>query len=161
MRGPSRNRISTFVLAAMTCVVLFLSGALTLGREYVSEYQLIDQDEVLAAEYVTENTEADALFLTNNNHNNCIAALTGRNIVCGSGSYLYFHGVDYSEQESSLALLYEQPSLYFDFYAEKYGIDYVLIGSHERANYDIDYEYFEEHFPVFYENDSVIIYQVG
>lgn len=160
MRGPVRNRISTAVLAAMTCVVLFLSGALTLAREYVSEYQLIGSDEVLAAEYVIENAEADALFLTNNNHNNCIAALTGRNIVCGSGSYLYFHGVDYSEQEESLSLLYEQPSLYFDFYAEKYGIDYVLIGSHERANYDIDYTYFEEHFSVFYENDSLVIYSV-
>jgi hypothetical protein len=160
MRGLLRNRLSTAVLAAMTCVVLFLSGTLTLGREFVSEYQLIGRDEVLAAEYVKENAEADALFLTNNNHNNCIAALTGRNIVCGSGSYLYFHGVNYSEQESSLPLLYEQPSLYFDFYAEKYGIDYVLIGSHERANYDIDYAYFEERFPVFYQNDSVIIYSV-
>ncbi len=160
-RGPVRNRISTAVLSAITCVILFLSGALTLGREYVSEYQLIGSDEVLAAEYVKENAEANALFLTNNNHNNCIAALTGRNIVCGSGSYLYFHGVDYSEQESSLPLLYEQPSLYFDFYAEKYGIDYVLIASHERANYDIDYTYFEEHFSVFYENDTVIIYSVN
>jgi len=160
MRGPARNRISIAVLAEMVCVVLFLSGALTLGREYVSEYQLIDRNEVQAAEYVKENAAPDATFLTSNNHNNCIAALTGRNIVCGSGSYLYFHGVDYSAQEAALPLLYEQPSLYFDSLAVKYHIDYVLIGSHERANYDIDYDYFSQRFPVFYENDSVVIYSV-
>ncbi|HRX59054.1 MAG TPA: hypothetical protein P5075_09795 [Eubacteriales bacterium] len=160
MKGPVRNRVSIAVLSAVVCLVLFLSGVLTLGREYVSEYQLIGSDEVLAAEYVEENAAPDATFLTYNNHNNCIAALTGRNIVCGSGSYLYFHGVDYSEHEAALPLMYEQPSLYFDSLSEKFGVDYVLIGNYERANYDIDYEYFSENFTVFYQNDSVIIYSV-
>jgi len=160
MKGPARNRVSIAALSAFVCVALFLSGILTLGREYVSEYQLIGRDEVLAAEYVEENAAPGATFLTCNNHNNCIAALTGRNIVCGSGSYLYFHGVDYSEHESALPLLYEQPSLYFDSLSKKFSVDYVLIGDYERANYDIDYDYFNEHFTVFYQNDSVIIYSV-
>ena len=159
-RGGARNRASTAVLAAIVCVVLFLSGALTLGREYVSEYQLISKNEVLAAEYVKDNTAPDATFLTYNNHNNCIAALTGRNIVCGSGSYLFFHGVDYSEREESLPLLYEHPSTYFAALSRQFDIDYVMIGDNERANYDISYEYFETNFDVFYQNDSVIIYNV-
>ena len=39
-------------------------------------------------------------------------------------------------------------------------IDYVLIGDNERANYSIDFDYFESNFDVFYQNDSVIIYRV-
>ena len=113
-----------------------------------------------AADFVKENTAPDATFLTYNNHNNCIAALTGRNIVCGSGSYLYFHGVDYSARESALPLLYEQPEKNFDRLAREYNIDYVLIGDSERANYQIDQEYFADHFKVFYQNNSVIIYSV-
>jgi len=159
-RGGVRNRASTAALSALVCVTLFLSGILTLGREYVSEYQLINQNELLAANYVKENAAPDATFLTYNNHNNCIAALTGRNIVCGSGSYLYFHGVDYSAREEALALLYEQPSTYFVALAKEYHIDYVLIGDNERANYNIDFDYFESQFDVFYQNDSVIIYRV-
>ena len=159
-RGGARNRASTAVLSAFVCVTLFLSGVLTLGREYVSEYQLINSNELLAAEYVKENAAPDATFLTYNNHNNCIAALTGRNIVCGSGSYLYFHGVDYSERERSLALLYEKPSTYFASLAKEYSIDYVLIGENERANYDVDYDYFASRFRVFYQNDSLVIYSV-
>ncbi len=158
--GKPASRASGALLSAIVCVTLFLSGVLTLGREYVSEYQLIDRDEVSAAEYVESNAAPDATFLTFNNHNNCIAALTGRNIVCGSGSYLYFHGVDYSAREQSLPLLYEEPSTYFSYLAKQYNIDYVFIGSSERANYDIDYDYFAGHFSVFYQNDSVVIYSV-
>ncbi len=155
-----RSRASVTLLSAIVCLTLFLSGTLTLGREYVSEYQLIGADQLQAAEFVEENAAPDATFLTYNNHNNCIAALTGRNIVCGSGSYLYYHGVDYSERENALPLLYEQPDRYFPDLAAKYHIDYVLIGDSERANYQIDYDYFSEHFSVFYRNDSVIIYSV-
>ena len=57
-------------------------------------------------------------------------------------------------------LLYEQPEEYFSSLAKQYNIDYVLIGDSERANYNIDYEYFANHFSVYYENDSVIIYSV-
>lgn len=159
-RGAARNRLSIALLSAMVCATLFLSGVLTLGREYVSEYQLIDADQVAAAEYVKENAAPDATFLTYNNHNNCIAALTGRNIVCGSGSYLFFHGIDYSARENALELLYEKPSTYFSAYAKEYGIDYVFIGASELANYQIDLKYFADQFPVFYQNGSVIIYSV-
>lgn len=159
-RGGARNRLSTAALSALVCATLFLSGVLTLGREYVSEYQLISPNELLAAKYVEENAAPDATFLTYNNHNNCIAALTGRNIVCGSGSYLFFHGVDYAAREQALAKLYEQPSTYFALLSQEYSIDYVLIGESERANYDVDFDYFASRFEVFYQNDSLIIYRV-
>jgi hypothetical protein len=158
--GSFGNRASVALLSAIVCVTLFLSGVLTLGREYVSGYQLISADQVQAADYVKGNAEPDATFLTYNNHNNCIAALTGRNIVCGSGSYLYFHGVDYSERERILPLLYEQPEEYFSSLSKRYDIDYVFIGDSERANYDIDLSYFERHFSVFYQNNGVVIYSV-
>ncbi len=159
-QGSLRNRYSIALLSAMVCVTLFLSGALTLGREYVSEYQLIDRDQVAAAEYVKENAAPDATFLTYNNHNNCIAALTGRNIVCGSGSYLYFHGVDYSARENALPLMYEKPEEYLNALAKEYDIDYVFIGASELSNYSVDLNYFTEHFEVFYQNATVTIYSV-
>ena len=160
-RGAARNRLSIALLSVMVCATLFLSGALTLGREYVSEYQLIDADQVAAADFVKDNTAPDATFLTYNNHNNCIAALTGRNIVCGSGSYLFFHGVDYSARENALPMMYEEPSTYFGAYAKQYDIDYVFIGSSELANYSVDLPYFAEHCSVFYQNGSVTIYSVN
>ncbi len=161
MRGATRNRMSIRLLAAMVCAALFLSGALTLGREYVSEYQLIDADQVSAAEYVKDNAAPDATFLTYNNHNNAIAALTGRNIVCGSGSYLYFHGVDYADRESALPLMFEQPETYFAALAKQYDVDYVYISPNELANYNVDLAYFASRFDLVYQNETVKIYRVS
>ena len=160
MRGATRNRASVVLLSAMVCAMLFLSGTLTLGREYVSEYQLIDTDQLAASEFVKKNAENDATFLTYNNHNNCIAALTGRNIVCGSGSYPFFHGVDYSAREDALPLMYEKPAEYFAKYAKKYSIDYVMISPFELTNYAVDVDYFASHFDLFYQNGTVTIYRV-
>ena len=160
MRGVTRNRASVLLLSAFVCATLFLSGTLTLGREYVSEYQLIDPDQLKAAEFVKENAEKDATFLTYNNHNNCIAALTGRNIVCGSGSYLYFHGINYSTHEDALPLMYEEPAVYFAKYAKQFSVDYVMISSFELANYAVDEDYFAKNFDVFYQGGSVTIYRV-
>jgi len=161
IRSESGRAFGTKCLALLTCTCLFLSGVLTLGREVVSEYQLFYSDEVEAAAFVKENTAPSSTFLTHNNHNNAIAALTGRNIVCGSGSFLYYHGVNYGEREASLSLLYEEPTAYFDTLSAKYNIDYVYLGNHERYNYECDYQYFITNYKCVFTNNSVMIFDVN
>ena len=160
LRSSAVHRLSIRLAGALCCVLLFSSGVMTLVRECVSEYRLMSADQVSAAEFVKAETAPDATFLTNNNHNNCIAALTGRNIVCGSGAYLFYHGVDYSEREQALPLMYEAPAYYFDTMREKFDVDYVFIGEYERYSYVCDEDYFDSHYPVAYENNSVTIYDV-
>ncbi|MEG1882856.1 MAG: hypothetical protein RR224_03945 [Clostridia bacterium] len=155
------RRASTHVLTVFCCILLFISGIMTLGREVVSKYQLMGSDEVCAADYIKDHTKKDATFLTCNNHNNLVAALTGRNIVCGSGSYLHYHGIDYSARENALPLMYEDPALYFNTLADRYDVDYVLIGPYERGNYAVDTTFFMKNYPVFYENSSLTIYDVS
>ena len=144
------------VLAALTVCVCILGGVLTLGREAVSDYELFSSDEVALSEYVKEQTPADAIFLTANNHDNAIAALTGRNILCGSGSYLYFHGLNYSENQAALTELYETPSLEG---LRRWNVDYILISSHERYAYDVDEAWFSAHCTPVYSSGNIILYQ--
>ena len=146
-------------IAALTLCALFLSGTLTLIRETISDFEQFSANEVAAADFVKEDTAPDALFLTAANHNNAISSLTGRNILCGTGSYLYYHGLDYETREQQVRLLYEQPALYFEELRETYGIDYVFIGDHEYYTYSINEAFFWQ-FPVIYENDAVRIYDV-
>lgn len=155
------SRFGVRLLSLAVGLSLFLSGSLTLVREYLSEYELIGGSEVSVAEFVKENTEPDATFLTYNNHNNVIAALTGRNIVCGTGTFLYFHGVDYQARERALPLLFEQPAVYFDTLGREYGVDYVLISPHERYHYDCDTAYFGTNFDTIYDADGITIYEVN
>lgn len=146
-----------------TASFLFLcafSAVLTLGREWVSNYQLYNPAQTALAEYVLENTPTDAVFLTTNRHNNEIASLTGRNIVCGSDSFLYFHGLDTSERKNDLRLMFESPGEHLDLY-EKYNVSYVVISSFERGNYHIEESDFRELFTPVYSEKGATLYQTG
>lgn len=146
-------------LAGITVCLLFLSGLLTLGRECVSDFQLFSANEVEATDFIKAHTAPDALFLTASNHNNAVASLTGRNILCGTGSYLYYHGVDYAEREQHLTLLYEKPAQYFHTLASAYGINYVWLSTTEYYTFFCDVEYFEQ-YPLVFHNNTVRIYDV-
>ena len=148
------------LLAAAFLFASTVSGVLTIGRELVSDYQLLSSDEVEAAEFVKENTDSDAMFLTGQQHNNAIAALTGRYILCGTGSYLYFHGIDYSAERIAAQLLFEQPGVNEALFDE-YEIDYAYISARERSDFAVDREYYENNSLLVFENDTIQIYALS
>ena len=121
---------------ALVVVIGCSAAVFTLGREVVSglpdhAYRLFSADDVSAAEYIMANTEPDAVFLTDDYHNNTVAALTGRNIVCGSPSYLYYHGLDYTgAQRDAQEMLTDAEA--FERLRGEYKIGYVYFGSAER-----------------------------
>jgi uncharacterized membrane protein len=85
--------------------------------------------------------------------------LTGRNIQCGSGSYLYFHGLNYGEQEAAVRTMYEEPAVYPDAFAYL-DIDYILVSAYERSSYAVDEVSIATMFPCVYDADGVRLYQV-
>ena len=111
-----------------------LSAVLTIGRESIAGYCLYGDSQLKAAEYIYESTEPEDTVLTDMRHNNEIAALTGRNIVCGSTSYVYFHGLDYSERETDMQVCSPHRRQTVALF-EKYSIDYILVSAYERNNY--------------------------
>jgi hypothetical protein len=151
-------RILRAVAAVLAIAVCTVSGALTLVREVVSDYQIFSADEVALSEYVEKNTPKEALFLTAIHHNNAIAALGGRNIVCGSPSYLYYHGLDYADQMNAVEEMYEKPSAEL---LTAHEIDYVLIGNGERQNYDVDEAWFAENCDMIFQSGRVALYAVS
>lgn len=160
-KAEGGRALSTKLLAVFVTTALFLSGTMTLAREYNSEYELLGPSEVAAAEFVKESTAPNATFLTSNNHNNAIAALTGRNIVCGSGSYLYYHGVNYADREQALYRMYEEPTEYFAALSAKYHVDYVYFSSQEFSKFNCDLTYFEENCQCVYNSGGILIYAVS
>ena len=164
-----RNKIPsrTLRITLISFLILLCTNAsvLTLAREVISgsdgySYRLFSCDDVAAAEYIKENTDSDALFLTASNHNNTVAVLTGRNIVCGSPSYLYYHGLDYGEMlERTQQMLTDSDA--FERYAVELGIDYVYIGYAERAIDGNCAEYFRSNYPAVFSSDSVTIFKIS
>lgn len=148
--------------AAIAGVVVFLgtfSGLLSLMRESVSSYQLLSAEQVAAADYILEETEPDSLFLTATTHTNPVSVLTGRNIVCGSSLYLYFHGVEYQDREAALPAMFAGGPE-FERWADELGIDYVYLGGNEYANYPVNTDYFTQNYPLVYNEGGISIFLV-
>ena len=159
-----RSRALRAVLLSLFLVLSVNAAVFSLGREILSgtptyAYRLFSKHDTSAAEYVLRETKPDALFLTANNHNNAVAALTGRNVYCGCPSYLFYHGLDYTERmEESRKLLTDG-----DYFARRHaelGIDYVYIGAYERA-LGCTEEYFALNFPVVFSSGDVAIYKTS
>ena len=148
------------VLVTIVAILGTLAAALTMGREAVADYELYSADYVSLCKWVEKNTEPSDIFLTANNHNNAIASLTGRNIVCGSGSFLYFHGLDYAAQEADVKTMYENPEAR-DSLLEKYNVTYIVIGPWENGSYSIpDINAFAENYDCVYNKNGILVFEV-
>ena len=121
------------VMAVITLFVCFASAALTVAREWVSDYQSFSFQDVEAARFIEENTPEDAVFITWTQHINPVSALSGRTIVCGPALWLSFHGLDISQRTNEIYNFYMDPQGEYET-IEKYGVDYIFVSSYERAN---------------------------
>ena len=147
------------LIAVGFTVVTFLSAGLTLWRECVSDYQAFSWAAVETADWVKENTDQDAVFLTGTQHLNPVSSLAGRTTVCGPDLWLYYHGIDTSERKEDLRAFFSNPEENLDVLT-KYDVDYIMVSSYERSDYDIDEAYLEESFEVVFSNWEATIYKV-
>lgn len=147
--------------AALAGVLVFLAtfgSVLTVGRELVSEYQQFSADAIAAGEWAKEETDPHALFLTGTQHINAVASLAGRTVLCGSPSYLYYHGLNYGEQQAAAKAMYETPSAAL---LEEWGVDYVVFSGFERSEFAANESWYQSNCTEVFRQGDYVIYQVG
>jgi len=147
------------VLAAMFIFVSVFSGVLSVARECVSGYQLFSRTAVEAGAWIDEHTDQDARFITGQQHINPVCSLAGRQIICGSDLYVFFHGLDYRTQASDCQRFFEFPQEY-GYVLDHYDVDYIYVSDYERAEFDVNLTYIDENYDLVYQNPDVRIYQV-
>ncbi len=153
-----RKKPARVLLVSVVVLLGCVGSVLTVGREWVSEYQQFGAAEAAVGSYVDENAPADAVFLTGTQHQNPVASLAGRQIVCGSSLYVYFHGKDYYGQAELVRQLYEQPS---EELLAQLGVDFVMVGPWERSDYTaLDEDFYRSRYTVWYEADRYSIYRI-
>ncbi len=158
LRSPGVRKL----LLTLLLIVSLNAGAFTILREVVSGipkygYQLFSAEEVAAAGFIKENTESDAVFLTADNHDNPVAVLTGRNIVCGSPSYLFYHGLDYSDRQQTARQMLKDPEA-LEMFRRELDVDFVYAGYYERSPELIDY--LRENYPEVYSTGNISIFDL-
>ena len=147
------------VLAGAFLVFCTVSAILTIARESLAGYCLYGKGQLAVAAYVQENTEPDDTILTDMRHNNEIAALTGRNIVCGSTSYVYFHGLDYEQREADMRAMFQNPGDNLLLF-KAYSVDYVMVSAYETDNFSANETALAAFFTCVYDENGVRLYKV-
>lgn len=159
--GKLKQLKGTVLLACVMLFFCFFSSALTVGREFSStgEFVLFDKADVAAADFIQENTQADSVFITGEQHLNPVAALSGRNIYLGSPVYLYFHGFseDIATRRQAVREVYESDTA-IGILAEEYGFDYVYLSSYEYAGFAVNAAKLKD-LPVVYSENGIVIYK--
>lgn len=160
-----RGRFAGGRIAYMIAVYLFLfsvmiSSTLTIVREARSQYQVYTAAEVELAHACKENTDPDDVILANSYHWNIVTPLTGRSIVTGTGTFLYYHGIDNTERMEHVRQMFEEPADHLDLF-RLYGVRYVLVSNAERMNYDIDYLFLRSKTEIVAQNDAGYLYRLS
>ena len=155
-----RGTRSRALLAALFLAGSTISGALSIARECVSDYQLFSAADVAVAEYIEENTDPDDMFLTGLHHNNPVYALAGRDVVCGPSLFLYWHGLDYMSRDARVRAFYADPENNLDLLRE-YNVKYIVSGSAERYELSSNEEALDALFELIYDEMGTKIYRVA
>ncbi len=153
-RRPVRDAAAAAALAVCMC-----SAVLTMAREAVAKYELFGEGAIALCGYVEENTAPDAVILTDTRHNNEICSLAGRNVVCGSSAYLYFHGLPFTKSEYAVREMYEKPGGSQSWFQE-FQVDYILVSDFERSSYQVDEAAIAARYPKVYDDGVRVLYQV-
>ena len=150
-----------YVLAGMMTVCCFATGTLSLAREVKSDYQMFSRSDVQLASWVEENTDKDDTFICWTQHINPVSALAGRDIVCGPGLWLYYHGYDLSARENDIRMFYQDPANNRHI-LEKYSVDYILLGGYEYNDAYANGAALADHYECVYEApDGTRIFSAG
>ena len=130
-------------LAIIVIILGTLSGILSIIREIKSGgmYETFSSDMILMSDYIKENTDKDAIFLTSTSHINPVVSLSGRNIYVGSSLYVYYHGFsdEYNIRSVEVSNIYQSNLEELIEFCNKNNITYIYLGEYENElnpNYD-------------------------
>ncbi len=148
-------------LVAGVVVSMVLSGVLedigTLQGQ--SRYRMLTADQVTLAAEVRARTDPNALFISGMENHDPIAMLTGRRIYVGYANWLWTEGIPYEERTAeALAIYRNAPGSEARLAAR--GIDYVVIGPHERDQLGADEAAFKARYPVLVQVGDWTVYDV-
>jgi len=153
--------IGARTLVAGVLVTMLLSGVLEdvgtlLGQ---SRYRLLEPDQLTLAAEVRAKTDPNALFMVGMENQDPIAMLTGRRIYVGYPNWLWTEGIPYEGRREEVLAIYANAPGSEARLAER-GIDYVVIGPHERQTLHADEAAFRARYPVLVQVGAWTVYDV-
>ncbi len=155
--------IFTKIIALILFLSIITSGALDLWRLTRTnnlQSMLWSAEDLRTAASFRSIFQSEQRVLTNDNHNNLVATQTGAQILMGFRGWLWTYGINYQEREADMRQMFAGGDMARDLLA-KYSVDYVIIDNGAIQNFGAQENYFQQTFPIVFDNPSYRVYQVN
>jgi len=136
-QGPIRRVVAVVLFVSVT-----FAGALDVAGIAMRsiKYQVFDTAGLRFAELVKAQTAPRALIIHAPVHNTPVF-LTGRRSLMGYPGHIWTHGLEFVQRESEIKRIYlGMPDA--DQLIKNYGIDYAVVGPHERTVTRVNEQFF-------------------
>ncbi len=157
----ARPRFAARAVVVSILVTMTMSGILEdvgtgLGQ---STFRMLQPEQIRLAERLRTMTEPDALFISGMENHDPVAMLTGRRLYIGYANWLWTEGIPYEARTAEAERIYRaEPGT--DALLARLGIDFVVIGPHERDELDADEQSFRDRYPVLVGEGAWTVYDV-
>jgi hypothetical protein len=148
------------VVAVILFVCVTLAGALDVAGIALRsiKYQVFDDAGIRFAELVKQKTAPRSLIIHAPVHNTPVF-LTGRKSLMGYPGHIWTHGLEFVQREGEIKRIYMGVAD-ADQLLKIYGVEYAVIGPHERVVTPYNEEYFAR-FPKVGEVGAYTLYKIS
>jgi hypothetical protein len=136
-QGPIRR-----VIAVLLFVCITLAGTLDVAGIALRSitYQVFDAAGVSFAELIKQKTAPRSMIIHAPVHNTPVF-LTGRRSLMGYPGHIWTHGLQFVQREGEIKRIY-LGSLDAEQLLNNYGVDYAVVGPHERTVTPVNEQFF-------------------
>lgn len=161
VRQSSKNALWKIIMI-FTILFLTLTGGLELTRlSRIDKHTYLgfSSEDIKMGIKIREETRPTDRFLTATTHNNLVMVWALRPIIMGYAGWVKNFGFNYQETESDIHIMYGGGKLTENL-LKQYKVSYVFVGPAEKDNFNANLGYFEDNFPIIFQDSENRVFDV-
>lgn len=153
------ERVNKKIISLILVFVITFSGILQLVWVFQNKWEFANPEELKLAEFA-KNSCPQGRWLTHDRHNHPVFTFAGRPLVMGYRGWLWTWGVNYTQVETDVRLMYQFPDQN-RYLFQKHQVSYAVIGPAEIQEYHPDITKWQEIFPLVYNSEKYLVFAVS
>jgi len=153
------EKINKKIISLIIILIVTFSGVLQLVWVFQNKWEFANSKELQLAEFAKKSCP-QSRWLTSDRHNHPVFTFAGRPLVMGYRGWLWTWGINYTQTEADIRLMYEFPDQNHYLF-QKHQVSYAVVGPAEIQEYSPDIHNWQETYPLVYNSGEYLVFAVS